>query len=69
MKRPFNFCLSKWVQAVLLSSLVVTVSACGQKGPLYLPEQPKAEAKDKQKKQEQQASTTERTKQNNKDKN
>ena len=43
MKRSFNLCRSKQVQAVLLGALLVTVSECGQKGPLYLPEKPKAE--------------------------
>jgi len=63
MKRSFNLCRSKQVQAVLLGALLVTVSACGQKGPLYLPEKPKAE-----KKQEDSSTSSERTKQDNKDK-
>jgi len=40
MKRPFTFQYSSIAKPLLTLVAVSAISACGQKGPLYLPEQP-----------------------------
>ena len=45
MKRPFNIRQFTIIKSVVMVMILGVISACGQKGPLYLPEQPKAAEK------------------------
>jgi len=48
MKRPFNIRNYTILKPISLFLILGFVSACGQKGPLYLPEQPEAAEKKQQ---------------------
>ncbi|WP_252736790.1 MULTISPECIES: lipoprotein [unclassified Psychrosphaera] len=61
MKRPFNFyrkIFAYFIMKMLFTTtLLVAVSGCGLKGPLYLPDQPeKAEVTQTEKQKEEQSS-------------
>lgn len=66
MKRPFNFyrkIFAYFIMKMLFTTtLLVAVSGCGLKGPLYLPEQPE-KTKTEKLKEEQSSKQSEPTKQ------